>query len=226
MASGKTLPITQFCVSAGLALIPNYQTELNSTPRAFTSARICKIFTTAEREEGEERWALPIPCSENKFTQERIREGLEVGEAGGHMNIEIIKAGVCCCFLLLVFGTLSTFITLLHLVWVSLSPPSASPQCHPASPLPVLLSSLLPSFLLATRTLKSLRGAAASRSNESVCCHFSDARCEIKRAVYVRAVAGIKRRAHIGRRQLLQSLQAHIYVPFVQFAICRTKPIF
>ncbi|TMS04944.1 WD repeat-containing and planar cell polarity effector protein fritz-like protein, partial [Larimichthys crocea] len=53
-----------------------------------------------------------------------------------------------------------------------------------------------------------------------------DARCEIKRAVYVRAVAGIKRRAHIGRRQLLQSLQAHIYVPFVQFAICRTKPIF
>lgn len=108
-------------------------------------------------------------------------------------------------------------------------PPSPSLFCvffnpPPPSPCsPLLLSSL---FLHASRTLKSLRGAAASCSNESVCCHFSDARCEIKRAVYVRAVAGIKRRAHIGRRQLLQSLQAHIYVPFVQFAICPTKPIF
>lgn len=98
---------------------------------------------------------------------------------------------------------------------VSVSP-STPPSSHPSPP----------SFLLASRTLKSLHGAAPSLSNESVCCHFSDARCEIKRAVYVRAVAGIKCWAHIGRRQLLQSLQAHIYVPFVQFAICRTKPIF
>lgn len=119
-------------------------------------------------------------------------------------------------FLLLVVGMLSTFITLLHLVYSLCTPPPTSP-CRLPSP---------PSFLHASRTLKSLRGAAPSRSNESVCCHFSDAWCEIKRAVYVRAVAGIKRQAHIGRRQLLQSLQAHIYVPFVQFAICSTKPIF
>lgn len=97
----------------------------------------------------------------------------------------------------------------------SLCPPT-SPCCLPSPP----------SFLHASRTLKSLHGAAPLRSNESVCCHFSDAWCEIKRAVYVRAVAGIKRQAHIGRRQLLQSLQAHIYVPFVQSAICSTKPIF
>lgn len=161
--------------------------------------------------EREERWALPIACEKNKFTQERMREGCELGGALEYWN----KQSRCCSplFPLLVFGTLFTFITLLHLVYslCLLQPPS------PPSP---------PSFLHASRTLKSLRGAAASRSNESVCCHFSDARCEIKRAVYVRAVAGIKRRAHIGRRQLLQSLQAHIYVPFVQFAICRTKPIF
>lgn len=120
-------------------------------------------------------------------------------------------------FLLLVFGRLSTFITLLHLVY--------SPRAHPPPTSPCRLPSP-PSFLHASRTLKSLHGAAPLRSNESVCCHFSDAWCEIKRAVYVRAVAGIKRQAHIGRRQLLQSLQAHIYVPFVQFAICSTKPIF
>lgn len=117
----------------------------------------------------------------------------------------------------LVFGMLSTFITLLHLVYsLCSSAPPTSPCCLPSPP----------SFLHASRTLKSLHGAAPLRSNESVCCHFSDAWCEIKRAVYVRAVAGIKRQAHIGRRQRLQSLQAHIYVPFVQFAICSTKPIF
>lgn len=138
-----------------------------------------------------------------------------MGARGGELHEYWNKQSRCCSLLLplLVFGTLFTFITLLHLVY------------SPSTPL-LLLSSSPPSFLHASRTLKSLRGAAASRSNESVCCHFSDARCEIKRAVYVRAVAGIKRRAHIGRRQLLQSLQAHIYVPFVQFAICCTKPIF
>lgn len=142
---------------------------------------------------------------------ERGREGWEAYEYWNNQSR-------CCSLLfpLLVFGTLSTFITLLHRVY---SVSSSTPPPLPGSPSP-------PSFLHASGTLKSLRGAAASRSNESVCCHFSDARCEIKRAVYVRAVAGIKRRAHIGRRQLLQSLQAHIYVPFVQFAICRTKPIF
>lgn len=129
------------------------------------------------------------------------------------MNIEISKADAVCRFHLFLERS-SHLSTLLHLVYSHclLQPPTSS-----SSP---------PSFLHASRTLKCLRGAAASRSNESVCCHFSDARCEIKRAVYVRAVARIKRRAHIGRRQLLQSLQAHIYVPFVQCAICRTKPIF
>ena len=130
------------------------------------------------------------------------------------MNIEISKADAVRCFF-----TASCFWNALHIYH------TPSPSLFSFNP-PFLLSSSPPSFLHASTTLKSLRGAAASRSNESVCCHFSDARCEIKRAVYVRAVAGIKRRAHIGRRQLLQSLQAHIYVPFVQFAICRTKPIF
>lgn len=132
------------------------------------------------------------------------------------MNIEIIKADAVCWFSSLFLERsphLSHSFTQFSLCVSFSNPP---PSSHPSPP----------SFLLASRTLKSLHGAAPSLSNESVCCHFSDARCEIKRAVYVRAVAGIKCWAHIGRRQLLQSLQAHIYVPFVQFAICRTKPIF
>lgn len=164
-----------------------------------------------------ETGALPIAWEGNKNTRERMREQWEL-KGGEHLNIGKKKAkqmlaAFSASFL---FGMLSTFITLLHLVYSPCAPPSTSPCCLPSPP----------SFLHASRTLKSLHGAAPLRSNESVCCHFSDAWCEIKRAVYVRAVAGIKRQAHIGRRQLLQSLQAHIYVPFVQFAICSTKPIF
>lgn len=68
--------------------------------------------------------------------------------------------------------------------------PSPPPSCHsptqPCSPFcplpPILPSSTLPP------TLKSLGAArAALRSNGSVCCHFSDAQCEIKRAVYVKS---------------------------------------
>lgn len=174
------------------------------------------IHHTRERRESE--WEGGKTSVTNCMLEKQIYAGeKEGGEAHEYWNYQ----SRCCLLLfqLLVFGTLSTFITLLHPVYSASS--STPPPPSPCSPL--LLSSL---FLHASRTLKSLRGAAASCSNESVCCHFSDARCEIKRAVYVRAVAGIKRRAHIGRRQLLQSLQAHIYVPFVQFAICPTKPIF
>lgn len=131
------------------------------------------------------------------------------------MNIKKKTNQSRCCLLLLVFGEGALHLSHSFTKFKS----SVSSPDIPHRPPP-------PPFPVASRTLKSLRGAAASGSNESVCCHFSDARCEIKRAVYVRAVAGIKRRAHIRRRQLLQSLQAHIYVPFVQFAICSTKPIF
>lgn len=172
-------------------------------------------------QEGESVWEGGKTSVTNCMLGKQIHAGeKEGGEAHEYWNDQ----SRCCLLLfqLLVFGTLSTFITLLHLVY---SASSSTPP--PLSAIPLFSSPPSPpSFLHASRTLKSLRGAAASCSNESVCCHFSDARCEIKRAVYVRAVAGIKRRAHIGRRQLLQSLQAHIYVPFVQFAICCTKPIF
>lgn len=162
----------------------------------------------------EKRGDLHLQQDSGKINSCRREWGRCRRERGPH-EYKIIRAR---CLLLVLLGRRSTFITLPHQVWV-LSvflqhPPSSSSSSYP------------PPFLVASRTLKSLRGAAASRSNESVCCHFSDAGCEIKRAVYVRAVAGIKRRAHIRRRQLLQSLQAHIYVPFVQFTIWSTKPIF
>lgn len=165
-----------------------------------------------------ETGALAIAWEGNKNTRERMREQWEL-KGGEHLNIEKKKQAKQ----MLAAFSASCFWNALHIYHTpspslfSLRPPSTPPPCRLPSP---------PSFLHASRTLKSLHGAAPLRSNESVCCHFSDAWCEIKRAVYVRAVAGIKRQAHIGRRQLLQSLQAHIYVPFVQFAICSTKPIF
>lgn len=184
-------------------------------PILCTSVSVCKIFTRPEWErkkdcESKGRWATPMHARKTNTREKEGGMGVR-GEALEYWN----KQSRCS----LLFSA-SCFWNALH-IYHTPSPSLFSPR-----PLPILSFPSPPSFLHASRTLKSLRGAAALRSNESVCCHFSDAWCEIKRAVYVRAVAGIKRQAHIGRRQLLQSLQAHIYVPFVQFAICRTKPIF
>lgn len=116
------------------------------------------------------------------------------GRWWGFLNIEISAADVCCCFFVASFIFLKrspTAITLLHLVY-SLSPllppcyHTPTQPCSPFCPLPPILpsSTLLP-------TLKSLGTAcAALRSNGSVCCHFSDAQCEIKRAVYVKSRGG------------------------------------
>lgn len=68
---------------------------------------------------------------------------------------------------------------------LSLCSPHYTPT-QPRSPF-CPLSPILPSSTLPP-TLKSLGAACAVlRSNGSVCCHFSDAQCEIKRAVYVKS---------------------------------------
>lgn len=76
-----------------------------------------------------------------KQTRERMKEGWEL--EGGHLNIEISKADVRRFFRLLFFGTLSTVITLLHLVYSLCVPP---PHPHSKPPIPILssFSSFLP----------------------------------------------------------------------------------
>lgn len=124
---------------------------------------------------------------------ERVNaEGGVSGISWGFVNVKISAVDAFFLFFLpplifFIFCFLErspTIITLLHLVY-SLSLPT-SPLLTRPPPNPIL-PPLLPSSTLPP-TLKCLGAAcAALRSNGSVCCHFSDAQCEIKRAVYVKS---------------------------------------
>lgn len=108
----KTLPMTRFCVSVGLAScrkqmkdpkLPN-QTGLNYNPGTCTSVSICKIFATPKREgkrRKNERYQSHARKT-NSRSREKGRNWRCVCVGGGvYMNIEIIKADAVCWFFFL-----------------------------------------------------------------------------------------------------------------------------
>lgn len=130
--------------------IPNYRTELNFIPHSVNLAKCMRdIHPPHQRKEVESVWeggmewegkmSVTNCMLRNKFTQEN--GGWEVGEAYEYWN----NQRRCCLllFALLVFGTLSTFITLLHLVYSVFFNPPVSPPSSCSLIFPLLLSSTL-----------------------------------------------------------------------------------